>query len=157
VYVARLPPAHTLTLKGNVSMSIYTDANNEFVISITEWCKNNLDFLSNSDIVHTSSADPWNKGKKGLQIPWNKGLIDNHSSIRKKEYWDNWRKNNPNYKDKWKINNKVNKGYSLEERNQRSERIKQKNYDLLECPHCKTKTNIGNLKRWHMDKCKHAA
>ena len=41
MYVARLPPAHTLTLKGNVSMSIYTDANNELVISITEWCKNN--------------------------------------------------------------------------------------------------------------------
>ena len=27
-------------------MSIYTDANNEFVISITEWCKNNLLDLS---------------------------------------------------------------------------------------------------------------
>lgn len=134
-------------------MSIYTDANNEFVISISEWCKNNPNFLDNVNIIHTSSAEPWNKGKTGLQTPWNKGLKDEQSSIRKKEYWNNWRKENPNYKEKWLINNYIRKGYNSE---WRKKSMAKTNQILHECPYCKKKTNIGNLKRWHMDKCKHA-
>jgi hypothetical protein len=37
-------------------MSIYTDANNEFVISITEWCKNNP--LDITELGHEKVAPP---------------------------------------------------------------------------------------------------
>jgi len=132
-------------------MSIYSDANNEFVISITAWCKNNP--LNVSTLEYSKFIPPPNKGKKGLQEAWNKGVSNPNQSKIKKEYWENWRKNNPDYKDRWLINNYVKKGYDSE---WRKESMAKTNKLIYECPHCKKKTNIGNLNRWHLNNCKHA-
>ena len=37
----------------------------------------------------------------------------------KKAYWVNWRKANPNYKDKWLVNNYVKVGWNIEARSKR--------------------------------------
>ena len=132
-------------------MSIYTDANNEFVINITEWCKNNPLDLSTLD--YSKFIPPPNKGKKGLQEAWNKGIANPEQSKIKKEYWEKWKENNPNYKDKWLVNNYVRKGYQSE---WRKETMTKTNSIMHECPHCKKMANIGNLKRWHLEKCKYA-
>jgi hypothetical protein len=136
------------------AMSIYLfKDDDEFIINLKTYYENNSFDLKDVNITPMSSADPWNKNKKGLQVAWNKGLKSEQSSIRKKEYWNNWRKNNPNYKEKWLTNNYIKKGYDSE---WRKNSMTKTNKLLHECPHCKKKANIGNLKRWHMDKCKDA-
>ena len=84
---------------------------------------------------------PHNKAKKSLA-----------QSELKKLYWENWRKENENYKDKWK--KYTPKGISEEVKKNRSNKMLKQNLEKLSCPHCGKASNIGNLKRWHFNKCK---
>jgi hypothetical protein len=94
---------------------------------------------------------PWNKGKRGFQQAWNKGLgmgpmsqegKDKRSLTLKKRYET---QDHPSKgKDPWnkgKIGCQVpwNKGKEMEK---------------VECPHCLKKCDKLNAKKWHFDNCK---
>jgi hypothetical protein len=94
---------------------------------------------------------PWNKGKKGLQVAWNKGLkmgpvpkevVEKRSNTIREKY-----KTQPHYnlgKDPW---NKGKKGVQ-------SAWNKGKPAEKTECPHCGKLVDTLNMKKWHGDKCK---
>lgn len=87
--------------------------------------------------------------KKGC-LCINKGKKIPVLSEIKKKYWEEWKLKNPNYKDKWK--KYIPKG---KENWLRADNTTPLNMTLLECPHCKKISNVGNAKRWHFDKCKY--
>lgn len=89
-------------------------------------------------------------------IPHNKGKKCSYISESKKKYWENWKISHPDYKSKWKINNREpTSPERLAAKNEGSSiRMIEKNNQKNECPHCGVRTNIGNLKRWHLDNCK---
>ena len=95
-----------------------------------------------------ATSTTWKKGNK----PWNNGKKHPSASKHKKEYWEQWRKEHPNYKDKWKKREKT--GYTAEERKARSQRAVERNKQTIECPHCGKVGNVGNMNRWHFDNCK---
>lgn len=95
---------------------------------------------------------PWNKGKKGVQVPWNKGIkVGPHSdesnlkrSKTAKEYFEvniHPRKNSsPWNKGKKGVQVPWNKGMIATQ---------------WTCPHCmKVGRSEGNAMRWHFDNCK---
>lgn len=97
------------------------------------------------------NKEPWNKGKKGKQIPWNKGIKlgplseeeKKRRSIVAKEYWS---KNEHPRKGK-KSWNSGTKGI-VKAWNKGIPTPKQK------CKYCKKECDILNLKRWHNDNCR---
>ena len=94
---------------------------------------------------------PWNKGVKGLQEAWNKGIATGPMSEEgkaarskgAKDHWENnvhprkgqpaWNSGKPGLQEAW------NKGKVLPKE---------------ECPHCGKQADISNLKRWHLDNCR---
>ena len=70
-------------------------------------------------------------------------------SIARLKYWEEWREQNPDYKSKWKVNNRVRKGYNLNS----AKNIKEMNMEKVSCPHCGKQGNVGNMKRWHFENC----
>lgn len=94
------------------------------------------------------TSTSWKKNHE----PWSKGKKLDYASRNKKIYWENWRKENPSYKEKWKKYEK--KGFSEEEKLKRKERTTKRNKTNIKCPHCGKLGNIGNMKRWHFDNCK---
>ena len=95
----------------------------------------------------TLTPTAWKPGYE----PWNKGLKCDYLSDNKKKWWDDWKKENPNYKDNWKKYEK--KGYAGTAQAAKKTAAKN-NTTILECPHCDKRGNIGNMKRWHFDNCK---
>lgn len=100
---------------------------------------------------HIEKHGPWNKGKKGSQVAWNKGLktgtrnpIANAktSDTLKKKFLtqdhhlkgvEPWNKGKNGLQVAW------NKGISPEK---------------TTCPHCGILASVTNMKRWHGDNCK---
>jgi len=82
-------------------------------------------------------------------IPWNKGKKCDYVSKARKEYWNQWRESNPGYKDKWKKYVKKNPEDII-----KADNTTPLNKTIIQCPHCDKKGNVGNMKRWHFDKCK---
>ena len=108
-----------------------------------EFCRK----LSNS----LKGKTPWNKSKKGSQVPWNKGiktgpqseeLKKRKSETLKKRYSEQehpskgvepWNKGKKGVQEAW------NKGKVMAK---------------VECPHCGKLCDKLNSKRWHFDNCK---
>lgn len=108
-------------------------------------------YASGELIAANIGVDPWNKGKKGVQVPWNKGLIlgpmgddqKEKMSISLKKYFEDnehpskglvpWNKGKTDLPPSW------NKGLKQEK---------------SECPYCNKMVDAGNGKRWHFDNCK---
>lgn len=61
-------------------MNWFFDKDDDFVVSLNEFCKN----LPDEKPVNTK-VKPWNKGKKGLQVAWNKGLKMPKESLETRE------------------------------------------------------------------------
>lgn len=94
------------------------------------------------------TSTSWKTGN----VPWSKGRQLKYISENKKQYWKKWREENPDYKSKWKTYTK--KGITEEDRQKRKERAIERNNNVIICPHCEKKGNVGNMKRWHFDNCK---
>ena len=78
-----------------------------------------------------------------------KSIMIEKISIARLKYWEEWREQNPDYKSKWKVNNRVRKGYNLNS----AKNIKEMNMEKVSCPHCGKQGNVGNMKRWHFENC----
>jgi hypothetical protein len=105
------------------------------------WLKDNLE-----------KNGPWNKGKKGFQVAWNKGLKtgpnSEESNLRRSETVKKLyqtkihpRKN----KDPW---NKGKKGSQIAWNKGLSPK---KDF----CVHCNKEVDLLNLKKWHQDNCRY--
>ena len=94
---------------------------------------------------------PWNKGIKGVQKAWNKGKKTGPMSDEYKIKISNSLKNKNTEQDHHsKGTEPWNKGIKgIQKAWNKGKKDKQ-----LKCPHCGKSTNIGNLKRWHLDNCK---
>jgi hypothetical protein len=88
------------------------------------------------------------KGKVGRKITEEEKSALSES---KRLYWERWREKNPNYKDKWKQNNRVRKP---KDEWIVVDNVSALNKTTLTCPHCGKKNNVGNHNRWHGDNCK---
>lgn len=103
---------------------------------------------------HMTQHGPWNKGKKGTQVAWNKGMLmgprnedaNKKTSTTLKEKYSKqehhlkgaepWNKGKKGLQAAW------NKGITPEK---------------LPCPHCNLLVSKTNMKRWHGDNCKNNA
>jgi len=95
--------------------------------------------------------EPWNKGSKGLQEAWNKGLELGPMTEEEKE------KRSKTLKERYKNIEHHSKG--VEPWNKGLKGVQEawnkgKEMEKTECPHCGKLVDIGNGKRWHFDKCK---
>ena len=90
--------------------------------------------------------------KKG-HVPWTKGKKLPDHSKRMKEYWDKWKEEHPNYKDKWKVNTRIRTGLTEEGRQSMKNHMIKLNRLKVKCPHCDVSGNMANMKRWHFDNC----
>ena len=139
---------------------------NDFIIETIETGSDN-DFMKNTRevfwIAQHNPEELYNMtsgGEGGVTsssfkpgcVAMNKGIKMPAVSKAKKEYWKQWKKDNPGYKDKWKKYEP--RGVSEADRKGRAERISNRNKQLVECPHCHKKGNVGNMKRWHFENCK---
>ena len=96
-------------------------------------------------------VEPWNKGTKGLQKAWNKGIKTGPMTNEQKESISNTLKKryeNTVHLSTGKVpwNKGLNTGPAWN---------KGLKADTKPCPHCGKEVNAGNFTRWHGDKCKH--
>jgi hypothetical protein len=100
---------------------------------------------------HFKGVEPWNKGLKGVQVGWNKGLklepmTDEEKEKRSKTLKERYRNQEHHSKgvEPWNkglkgVQEAWNKGIKMEK---------------IECPHCGKLSDKANAKRWHFDNCK---
>lgn len=101
---------------------------------------------------HSKNSIPWNKGKKGVQKAWNKGMkLGEMSDEQKKQISETLKQKYSNGEIKTKKGvepwNKGKKGVQVSW----NKGLKQQQ---TECPHCKKMVDAGNGKRWHFENCK---
>jgi hypothetical protein len=123
----------------------------------TPWNKGKTGIYSQEQLDKWSSErkgnEPWNKGLTGVQDAWNKGIEmgpmpeeekKKRSIALKKRY--ETQEHHLKGKDPWNKGIKTgtsswNSGLTLEK--------------TIQCPHCGTfGASMGNMKRWHFDKCR---
>ena len=95
--------------------------------------------------------NPWNKGLKGAQVGWNKGLKLEPMTEEEKE------KRSKTLKERWK--NQVHHSKGVEPWNKGKKGVQEAwnkgiEMEKIECPHCGKMSDKGNSKRWHFDNCK---
>lgn len=135
-------------------MTIYTDVTHYFPSN--EECERLYFKLDDYSIPEDAVLKGWGgvtptSFKPGHET-WNKGKKCPQLSENKREYWENWRSENPDYKSKWKINNYQKTGYNTAAR---SERAISRNKVKITCPHCEKTGQLANMKRWHFENCRY--
>ena len=92
----------------------------------------------------------WNIEKKGVQIPWNKGIQQGPMSEEGK---NNISKG---LKKKYETQPHPTKGIRYKRKNKSVIPPWNKNKKMVKtaCPHCGTLADKSNLKHWHLDNCK---
>ena len=137
-------------LKAAFAKMLESTKNNKRIISsyMFDAVKRNL---KNLHYPWLKNKEPWNKGKKSVQVAWNKGLKTgpateerkSKSSQTLKKRYENAEHHNKGV-DPW---NKGKKGVQIAW-NKGIESKKQT------CPHCQKMIDKMNMKKWHGDKCK---
>lgn len=137
-------------IKAAFAKMLETNKNNKRIVSSYQFDAVKR-VLKNINYPWLHKKDPWNKGKTGLQIAWNKGIktgpatkdrIKKTSETLKKLY--KTKVHHAKGKPSWNSGLKLdiipwNKG------------LESKKY---ECPHCKRMIDYMNFKKWHDDNCK---
>jgi len=102
---------------------------------------------------HLKFVDPWNKGLKGAQVGWCKGLKLGPMSDEHKD------KISKTLKERYKIEEHPTKGKTPWNKGLIGAQVAwnkgKKITEKFKCPHCGKKADKGNAKRWHFDNCKH--
>ncbi len=100
---------------------------------------------------HRKGEIPWNKGSKGLQVCWNKGMKTGpHSEESNKKRSETLKKRFENQEHHSKGVEPWNKGL----KGVQVPWNKGKEMEKIECPHCNKLVDKLNAKKWHFDKCK---
>jgi endogenous inhibitor of DNA gyrase (YacG/DUF329 family) len=124
----------------------------DLLIDLQQWIKANpLEIPSDAINNKGFGGKTMTSFEKGHKL-WNtldKTFMSEKVSESKKEYWKQWREQNPDYKSKWKVYNYEKKGWNVNS----SKNIKEMNMEKVTCPHCGKQGNVGNMKRWHFDNC----
>jgi hypothetical protein len=108
-------------------------------------------YASGELISKTIGKEPWNKGKKGLQIPWNKGISTGPMSDEEKE------KRSITLKKYFEENEHPSKGKEPWNKGKKNVQVawnKGLKQPQTECPYCNKIVDAGNGKRWHFENCK---
>lgn len=116
------------------------------VVESREWAN-----LMEENGIGGKTKTTWQKGR----VPSNKGKKMPAVSEAKTEYWKQWRQNNPDYKSKWKKNERASEERLKEVSKIYSKKITKMNKELHTCNVCGKQSNIGNINRWHNENCKH--
>jgi group I intron endonuclease len=106
----------------------------------------------------SKGQDPWNKGKRTQQVPWNKGLtglkgrkVSEEEKVKTSERFS--KPKSEEHKEKLR---KANLGKTLSEETKR--KISQANMGRKEkeytCPYCGKTGKSGAMIRWHFENCK---
>lgn len=95
------------------------------------------------------TSGSWKPG----HISTNKGKKFPIISKKRKEYWELWKQENPNYKDQWKKYEKI--GVSEESREYYKTTTISRNKIKAICPYCDKEGQMVNMKRWHFEKCRY--
>lgn len=139
-----------MKIKAAFAKMLESTKNNNRIISshMFDAVKRNL---KDTHFPWLKNREPWNKGKVGVQVAWNKGIKTkpcsedrrNKTSMSLKERYskvphhrkniDPWNKGKTGTQVAW------NKGIRREQH---------------ECPHCHKLVDPLNMKRWHNEKCK---
>jgi len=163
VCITRLPPAYTLTLKGNVSMSIYNfKDNDEFIVELKEYLKNNPNCITETLQENNSELIPsWNKG-----IPCSEEMkIHLSKKLKGRKFSKEWKQkisdSHKGMKKPWIVeHNKsdfMRKVVSCKKPGTSEKMVGNKNHrndDIVCCPHCSKTGGKTIMMRWHFDKCK---
>ena len=97
-------------------------------------------------------VEPWNKGLKNVQIPWNKGVSTGPMNEEQKQQISD------TLKEKYKTQPHNRKGIKPWNKGLKSDSPawnKGKKMEKIECPYCKKLVDKGNGKRWHFNNCKY--
>jgi hypothetical protein len=116
---------------------------------ISETLKNK--YSTGELISKTIGKEPWNKGKKGVQVAWNKGISTGPMDAEGKE------KRSISLKKYFQENEHPSKGKEPWNKGKKGVQVawnKGLEQTKLECPHCNKMVDVGNGKRWHFDNCK---
>ena len=116
-----------------------------------EWVADRNNYNLKEGGIGLCGMIPWNKGVIGKQTAWNKGLSVGEMPKENKE------KISKALKDKYKTSEHHSKGKDPWNKGLKGSQLawnKGKKDETKKCPHCGKFANIGNLRRWHLDKCK---
>jgi hypothetical protein len=96
-------------------------------------------------------VNPWNKGLKGVQVGWNKGLKLKPMTEEEKE------KRSKTLKERWKNQEHHSKGQEPWNKGKKGSQVawnKGKEMEKIECPYCHKFFDKLNAKKWHFENCK---
>ncbi len=94
---------------------------------------------------------PWNKGKKGVQVAWNKGV---KTGPMPQDVID---KRSDSIRERYKTETHFNKGKDPWNKGKKGSQVawnKGVSPEKSPCVHCGKLVDAMNMKRWHGDKCK---
>jgi len=107
---------------------------------------------ANGEIISkTLNKEPWNKGKKGVQVAWNKGITIGPLSDEEKE------KRSISLKKYFETHDHPSKGKEPWNKGLKGVQVawnKGLKQEKIQCPHCNKMVDVGNGKRWHFGNCK---
>lgn len=107
---------------------------------------------------HSNGSVPWNKGVKGKQTAWNKGVSTGQmSEEQKKKISETQKKIRADHPELNSIQSEKLKAYYR--KNQHPSKGKKahnkgKEAPKIECPFCMKIIDVANGKRWHFENCK---
>ena len=136
-------------LKAAFAKMLQSTKNHERIVSsyMFEAVKRNIKDLH---YPWLKGKEPWNKGKKGLQVAWNKGLKQPVTDERKKKISETLKKKFSEIQHHRKRTLSWNSG----KKGLQVAWNKGKIMTKQPCPHCNKMMNALNMKKWHGEKCK---
>ena len=137
-------------LKAAFAKMLEANKNNKRIVSsyMFEAVKRNL---KDMQYPWLKNKEPWNKGKKGVQVAWNKGLKTGPATEERKN------KSSQTLKKRYEIIEHHNKGVDPWNKGKKGVQVawnKGKETNKETCPHCNKLVDRLNMKKWHGDKCK---
>ena len=100
---------------------------------------------------HMKTHGPWNKGKQGLQVAWNKGLKIGPCSQESNE------KRSKTLKQRYTTKTHHRLGKQPWNKGKKGQQVawnKGQSPNKMPCPHCGLEVSSNNMTRWHGDNCR---